>query len=69
MAPDFLVFGRSDKPVDDAWYSFQRHRAMLLAFVERLDPTNFLLVMQDWGGLLGLTLPIARAALAHFRLG
>jgi pimeloyl-ACP methyl ester carboxylesterase len=48
VAPDFLGFGRSDKPLDDAWYSFQRHRAMLLAFVERLDPTNFLLVMQDW---------------------
>lgn len=59
VAPDFLGFGRSDKPVDDAWYSFERHRAMLLAFVERLDLKNVLLVVQDWGGLLGLTLPMA----------
>lgn len=59
VAPDFLGFGRSDKPVDDAWYSFDRHRAMLLAFVERLDLRHVLLVVQDWGGLLGLTLPMA----------
>jgi pimeloyl-ACP methyl ester carboxylesterase len=59
VAPDFLGFGRSDKPVDEAWYSFERHRAMLLAFVERLDLKNVLLVVQDWGGLLGLTLPMA----------
>lgn len=59
VAPDFLGFGRSDKPADDAWYGFDRHRAMLLAFVERLDLRNVMLVVQDWGGLLGLTLPMA----------
>ena len=59
VAPDFFGFGRSDKPTDDAWYSFDRHRAMLLAFVEKLDLKNVLLVVQDWGGLLGLTLPLA----------
>jgi haloalkane dehalogenase len=62
VAPDFLGFGRSDKPVDDGWYSFDRHRAMLLAFVERLDLRKVLLVVQDWGGLLGLTLPMAAPA-------
>ena len=59
VTPDFFGFGRSDKPTDDAWYSFDRHRAMLLAFVEKLDLKNVLLVVQDWGGLLGLTLPLA----------
>jgi pimeloyl-ACP methyl ester carboxylesterase len=58
VAPDFYGFGRSDKPEDDAWYGFDRHRAMLLAFVERLDLRNVMLVCQDWGGLLGLTLPM-----------
>ncbi|MBX2800111.1 MAG: alpha/beta fold hydrolase [Myxococcales bacterium] len=58
VAPDFLGFGRSDKPVDDAVYTPQFHRDMLLRLVERLDLTNITLVCQDWGGLLGLTLPL-----------
>lgn len=59
VAPDFLGFGRSDKPVDDDAYNFDFHRDMLLAFIERLDLSNITLVVQDWGGLLGLTLPMA----------
>lgn len=59
VAPDFLGFGRSDKPVDDAVYTFDFHRNMLLAFIERLDLRDITLVVQDWGGLLGLTLPMA----------
>ncbi|MCC6215584.1 MAG: alpha/beta fold hydrolase [Polyangiaceae bacterium] len=58
VAPDLLGFGRSDKPVDDAVYTFGFHRALLLAFVERLDLRRLTLVVQDWGGLLGLTLPM-----------
>jgi haloalkane dehalogenase len=58
VVPDLFGFGRSDKPVDDAWYTFDRHRASLLRFVEDLDLRNVLLVVQDWGGLLGLTLPM-----------
>lgn len=57
VAPDLFGFGRSDKPDDDGWYGFDRHRATLMAFVERLDLREVLLVVQDWGGLLGLTLP------------
>ena len=59
VAPDLIGFGRSDKPVDQAWHTFDRHRDMLLQFIERLDLRNILLVCQDWGGLLGLTLPMA----------
>jgi haloalkane dehalogenase len=59
VAPDFFGFGRSDKPVDDAWYSFDRHRQTMLRFVEQLDLRNVMLVCQDWGGLIGLTLPMA----------
>jgi pimeloyl-ACP methyl ester carboxylesterase len=58
VAPDFLGFGRSDKPVDDAVYTFNFHRGMLLRFMEALDLRRVTLVVQDWGGLLGLTLPM-----------
>ncbi len=57
VAPDLLGFGRSDKPVEDAVYTFDFHRAMLVAFIKALDLRRVTLVVQDWGGLLGLTLP------------
>ena len=58
VAPDFFGFGRSDKPVEQAVYSFDFHREYLLRLVEHLDLTGITLVVQDWGGLLGLTLPM-----------
>lgn len=58
VAPDFIGFGRSDKPVEDACYTFDMHRQFLLDFVERLDLRNVALAVQDWGGLLGLTAPM-----------
>ena len=59
VAPDFLGFGRSDKPRDEATYTFDFHRDMLLGLIQRLDLSNIVLVVQDWGGLIGLTLPMA----------
>ncbi len=59
VAPDFFGFGRSDKPVDDAIYTFDFHRNALMRFIERLDLKHVCLVCQDWGGLIGLTLPMA----------
>ena len=59
VVPDMLGFGRSDKPDDAAWHSFDGHRQRLVEFVERLDLKDILLVCQDWGGLFGLTLPLA----------
>jgi pimeloyl-ACP methyl ester carboxylesterase len=58
IAPDLPGFGRSDKPVDDAVYTFDFHRRHLLALLERLALREVTLVCQDWGGLLGLTLPM-----------
>jgi haloalkane dehalogenase len=58
IAPDWLGFGRSDKPAEDSDYTFHFHRNMMLAFIEKLGLRNITLVVQDWGGLLGLTLPM-----------
>ncbi|HTW85962.1 MAG TPA: haloalkane dehalogenase [Candidatus Sulfotelmatobacter sp.] len=60
IAPDLYGFGRSDKPTDERVYTFDFHRDALLRFVERLDLRGVTLVCQDWGGLLGLTLPPAQ---------
>lgn len=57
VAPDLFGFGRSDKPEDEAAYSFDMHRRTLISVIEALDLRRITLVCQDWGGLLGLTLP------------
>jgi pimeloyl-ACP methyl ester carboxylesterase len=59
LAPDMPGFGKSDKPVDLGRHTFGWHRQVLLEFVEATDLRRVNLVVQDWGGLLGLTLPMA----------
>lgn len=55
LALDFPGFGRSDKPGEVSDYSFQFHRDALAGFLMALDLTRITLIVQDWGGLLGLT--------------
>lgn len=59
ICPDLFGFGRSDKPIRDEDYTFHFHRSSLLHLIRTLNLTSITLVVQDWGGLLGLTLPIA----------
>ena len=54
ITPDFIGFGRSDKPKDRAAYSYQAHVDWLGRFVDALDLRNITLVCQDWGGPIGL---------------
>ncbi len=58
IAPDWLGFGRSDKPVEDSVYTYNFHRDMMIALIRHLNLSNITLVVQDWGGLLGLTIPM-----------
>ncbi|MBO6936401.1 MAG: alpha/beta fold hydrolase [Deltaproteobacteria bacterium] len=60
IAPDFFGFGRSDKPVADEVYTYGFHRGSLLRFLDHLGLNRFTLVCQDWGGILGLSLPVDR---------
>jgi haloalkane dehalogenase len=55
IAPDFIGFGRSDKLADKADYSFQLHQDTLTGFVQALALEQITVVVQDWGGLIGLT--------------
>ena len=59
VAPDMPGFGKSDKPKKDSAHRFEWHRQVLLEFIDALDLKRIHLVVQDWGGLLGLTLPMA----------
>ena len=58
IAPDMFGFGRSDKPVSESAYSFGFHRQSLVELIGRLDLQDLCLVCQDWGGILGLTIPM-----------
>jgi haloalkane dehalogenase len=60
VAPDYLGFGRSDKPVARDWYSYDTHAASLERFVDELDLRDVTVVMQDWGGPLGMRLAVER---------
>jgi haloalkane dehalogenase len=56
VTPDFIGFGRSDKPAKKEDYTYQRHVDWMRALVESLDLRSITLFGQDWGGLIGLRL-------------
>jgi haloalkane dehalogenase len=58
IAPDLVGFGRSDKPVDIGWYSYDRHVAALAPLLEQLDLRGATVVVHDWGGPIGLRLAV-----------
>jgi len=55
LAMDFVGFGRSDKFTERSEYSFQMHHDTIINFIRALELEQITLVVQDWGGLLGLT--------------
>jgi haloalkane dehalogenase len=54
VAMDFIGFGRSDKYTERDEYTFQMHRDTLVGFIDALSLEQITLVVQDWGGLIGL---------------
>jgi haloalkane dehalogenase len=58
IAPDMAGFGRSDKPMDLGWYSYDRHTETLAALLEQLDLRDATVVVHDWGGPIGLRLAV-----------
>jgi haloalkane dehalogenase len=58
VAPDYFGFGRSDKPTDAEWYTFDRHCAAIRHLVRELDLQRLTIVVQDWGGPIGLQLAV-----------
>src|ERR1022692_487180 len=58
IAPDMAGFGRSDKPTDIDWYSYDRHTESLAALLVELDIRDAAIVVHDWGGPIGLRLAV-----------
>jgi haloalkane dehalogenase len=61
LAPDLVGFGRSDKPVDIDWYSYDRHVASAASLLEELDLRGATIAVHDWGGPIGLRLAVEHA--------
>lgn len=58
IAPDLAGFGRSDKPADIGWYSYDRHTQLASTLLEDLDLRGATIVVHDWGGPIGLRLAV-----------
>jgi haloalkane dehalogenase len=54
ICPDLAGFGRSDKPTDRGWYTYDRHVELMTRLLEELDVQDAVAVVQDWGGIIGL---------------
>jgi haloalkane dehalogenase len=58
VAPDYFGFGRSDKPVERGWYTYDRHYESIERLAEALDLRAVTVVVHDWGGPIGLRLAV-----------
>ena len=60
VAPDYFGFGRSDKPTRIEDYSYDFHYASIERLADELDLRAATVVVQDWGGPIGLRLAVER---------
>jgi haloalkane dehalogenase len=58
IAADQPGFGRSDKPMDIDWYSYDRHTEFAASLLADLDLRDATAVVHDWGGPIGLRLAV-----------
>jgi haloalkane dehalogenase len=56
IAPDYAGFGRSDKPIEVGWYTYDRHTELMHTLLDDLDLEDVTVVVHDWGGPIGLRL-------------
>ena len=61
ICPDYAGFGRSDKPTDRGWYTYDRHVELVTKLLAGLDLSDAIVVVQDWGGPIGLRWAIENA--------
>ena len=60
VAPDYFGFGRSDKPTRLEDYSYDFHYSSIEGLADELDLRDTTVVVQDWGGPIGLRLAVER---------
>jgi haloalkane dehalogenase len=61
VCPDLVGFGRSDKPTDQDWYTYERHVEHVTRHLEQIELSDVTVVVQDWGGPIGLRWTVEHA--------
>ena len=61
VCPDLVGFGRSDKPTEQAWYTYERHVEFVTRHLEQIELDDVTVVVQDWGGPIGLRWAVEHA--------
>jgi haloalkane dehalogenase len=61
VAPDLVGFGRSDKPTDQRWYTYERHCEHVARHLDQIELEDVTVVVQDWGGPIGLRWAVEHA--------
>jgi haloalkane dehalogenase len=61
VCPDLVGFGRSDKPTDQGWYTYDRHVETVTAHLDQVELDDVTVVVQDWGGPIGLRWAVQHA--------
>jgi haloalkane dehalogenase len=61
VCPDLVGFGRSDKPTDQAWYTYERHVEFVSRHLDQIELEDVTVVVQDWGGPIGLRWAVEHA--------
>jgi len=61
VCPDLVGFGRSDKPTDQGWYTYERHVDTVTAHLDQIELEDVTVVVQDWGGPIGLRWAVQHA--------
>jgi haloalkane dehalogenase len=62
VCPDLVGFGRSDKPTDRGWYTYERHVEHITRHLAQVELEDVTVVVQDWGGPIGLRWAVEHAA-------
>lgn len=62
IVPDLIGLGLSDKPRDPSVHTIERHAGWLGALLDQLRPGPLVLVVQDWGGAIGMRAMVDRPA-------
>ncbi len=61
VVPDLVGFGKSDKPTDQDWYTYERHVEHVTRHLEQIELSDVTVVVQDWGGPIGLRWAVEHA--------
>jgi haloalkane dehalogenase len=61
VVPDLVGFGKSDKPTDQDWYTYERHVEHVTRHLGQIELSDVTVVVQDWGGPIGLRWAVEHA--------